>query len=130
VSIAGGSSLAMFRASRNKEAAWRLVEFLSSTEQQDRFYRLTGDLPARTDAWEDTGLADDPEARAFWLQLHRVRPIPKVPEVELIATRVSESAEQVIRGHRQAGPALEELDRDVDRILEKRRWMLDREAGP
>jgi multiple sugar transport system substrate-binding protein len=129
VSIAGGSSLAMFRASRSKEAAWRLVEFLSSTEQQDRFYRLTGDLPARTDAWEATGLADDPKARAFWLQLHRVRPIPKVPEVELIATRVSESAEQVIRGHRPAGAALEELDRDVDRILEKRRWMLDREAA-
>jgi multiple sugar transport system substrate-binding protein len=129
VSIAGGSSLAMFRASRSKEAAWRLVEFLSSTEQQDRFYRLTGDLPARTDAWEATGLADDPKARAFWLQLHRVRPIPKVPEVELIATRVFESAEQVIRGRRPAGAALEELDRDVDRILEKRRWMLDREAA-
>jgi multiple sugar transport system substrate-binding protein len=129
VSIAGGASLAMFRASRSKEAAWRLVEFLSSTEQQDRFYRLTGDLPARTDAWEATGLADDPEARAFWLQLHRVRPIPKVPEVELIATRVFESAEQVIRGGRPAGAALEELDRDVDRILEKRRWMLDREAA-
>jgi multiple sugar transport system substrate-binding protein len=129
VSIAAGSSLAMFRASRSKEAAWRLVEFLSSTEQQDRFYRLTGDLPARTDAWEATGLADDPEARAFWLQLHRVRPIPKVPEVELIATRVFESAEQVIRGGRPVGAALEELDRDVDRILEKRRWMLDREAA-
>jgi len=58
-----------------------------------------------------------------------VRPIPKVPEVELIATRVFESAEQVIRGGRPAGAALEELDRDVDRILEKRRWMLDREAA-
>jgi multiple sugar transport system substrate-binding protein len=119
----------MFRASRNKEAAWRLVEFLSSTEQQGRFYRLTGDLPARTEAWVGTGLAEDPHARAFWLQLHRVQPIPKVPEVELIATRVFESAEQVIRGGRSPGAALEELDRDVDRILEKRRWMLDREAA-
>ena len=129
VSIAGGASLAMFRASRSKAAAWRLVEYLSATEQQGRFYRLTGDLPARVDAWEATGLAQDPEARAFWTQLHRVRPIPKVPEVELIATRVFESAEQVIRGGRPRGAALEELDRDVDRILEKRRWMLDREAA-
>jgi multiple sugar transport system substrate-binding protein len=129
VSIAGGSSLAMFRASRHKEAAWRLVEFLSSTAQQERFYRLTGDLPARTDAWKGTGLADDPQSRAFWLQLHRVQPIPKVPEVELIATRVFESAEQVIRGGRPVEVALVELDRDVDRILEKRRWMLDRDAA-
>jgi multiple sugar transport system substrate-binding protein len=129
VSIAGGSSLAMFHASPHKEAAWRLVEFLSSREQQVRFHHLTGDLPARIDAWEATGLAKDPQARAFWVQLHRVRPLPKVPEVELISTRVFESAEQVIRGGRPAGAALEELDRDVDRILEKRRWMLDREAA-
>jgi len=129
VSIAGGASLALFRASRHKDAAWRLVEFLSARERQERFYRLTGDLPARTDAWKATGLADDPQARAFWLQLHRVQPVPKVPEVELIATRVFESAEQVIRGGRPAEAALAALDRDVDRILEKRRWMLDREAA-
>jgi len=57
-----------------------------------------------------------------------VQPIPKVPEVELIATRVFESAEQVIRGGRPVDVALGELDRSVDRILEKRRWVLDREA--
>jgi multiple sugar transport system substrate-binding protein len=130
VSIAGGSSLALFRGSRQKEAAWRLVEFLSSTAQQDRFYRLTGDLPARTEAWRTTGLAADPQARAFWLQLHRVQAIPKVPEVELIATRVLESAERVIRSGEPAGAALERLDREVDRILEKRRWLLDREKVP
>jgi multiple sugar transport system substrate-binding protein len=41
---------------------------------------------------------------------------------------VFESAEQVIRGRRPTGEALEALDRDVDRILEKRRWILDRQA--
>ena len=129
-SIAGGSSLSVFRASKQKAAAWKLVEFLSEQAQQEKFHRLTGDLPARVDAWHGTGLENDPKARAFWIQLHRVRPIPKVPEVELIATRVFESAEQVIRGGRPAGAALEALDRDVDRILEKRRWMLDRQAAP
>jgi multiple sugar transport system substrate-binding protein len=130
VSIAGGSSLAMFRASPHKAAAWRLVEFLSARTQQEKFFRLTGDLPARIEAWTGTGLANDRQARAFWLQLHRVQPIPKVPEVELIATRVFESAEQVIRGRRPTRDALEALDRDVDRILEKRRWILDRRATP
>jgi multiple sugar transport system substrate-binding protein len=126
VSLAGGSSFAMFRASPHKEAAWRLVEYLSTSEQQERFHRLTGDLPARIETWRRTGLDRDPKARAFWVQLHRVRPVPKVPEVELIATRVLESAEQVIRGGRSADAVLRELDRDVAIILEKRRWMLDR----
>jgi multiple sugar transport system substrate-binding protein len=126
VSLAGGSSLAMFKASRHKQAAWRLVEYLSTTRQQERFHRLTGDLPARIETWKSTGLDTEPKARAFWIQLHRVRPVPKVPEVELIATRVLESAEQVIRGGRSADAVLKELDQDVATILEKRRWMLDR----
>jgi multiple sugar transport system substrate-binding protein len=128
VSLAGGSSLAMFRASPHKEAVWRLVEYLSTTRQQERFHRLTGDLPARIETWHTSGLVDEPKARAFWLQLHRVYPVPKVPEVELIATRVLESAERVIRGGRTIDVALKELDLDVARILEKRRWMLDRAA--
>jgi multiple sugar transport system substrate-binding protein len=118
----------MFQASRHKEAAWRLVEYLSTTEQQERFHRLTGDLPARIETWRTTGLNQEAKAQAFWVQLHRVRPVPKVPEVELIATRVLESAEQVIRGGRPSGAVLRELDRDVATILEKRRWMLDRVA--
>jgi multiple sugar transport system substrate-binding protein len=126
LSLASGSSLAVFRASRNKEAAWRLIEYLSTTEQQHRFHRLTGDLPARIETWHRTGLSAEARARAFWLQLHRVQAVPKVPEVELIATRVLEAAEQVIRGGRQVSVVLQELDRDVARILEKRRWILDR----
>jgi len=129
VSLAGGSSLAMFRASRHKDAAWRLVEYLSTPKQQERFHRLTGDLPARTETWKSTGLDHEPKARAFWVQLHRVRPVPKVPEVELIATTVLESAERVIRGGRPTDVALKELDREVATILEKRRWMLDRAAS-
>lgn len=126
VSLAGGSSLAMFRASPHKEAVWRLIEYLSTTRQQERFHRLTGDLPAHIETWHTTGLVDDPKARAFWLQLHRVHPVPKVPEVELIATRVLESAERVIRAGRPIDATLRALDLDVARILEKRRWMLDR----
>jgi multiple sugar transport system substrate-binding protein len=126
VSLAAGSSLALFKASRHKKEAWRLIEYLSTTRQQERFHQLTGDLPARIDTWERTGLVNEPRARAFWVQLHRVRPVPKVPEVELIATRVLESAELVIRGGRSVPAALKELDQDVATILEKRRWMLDR----
>ena len=59
-SLAGGASLVVFRRSRHKEEAWRLVESLSRPEQQLRFYRLTGDLPARREAWSDTALTRDP----------------------------------------------------------------------
>jgi multiple sugar transport system substrate-binding protein len=129
VSLAGGSSLVLFRASRYKPEAWRLVEFLSRPEQQVAFSQLTGDLPARIDAWQRSGLADSTNLAAFWVQLHRTEPLPKVPENELIATLLYQHAEEVIRGGRPIGATLAGLDRDVNRVLEKRRWVLAREVG-
>ncbi len=126
VSLAGGSSLVLFRASRHKAAAWALIEFLSRPEQQRRFYQLTGDLPARKEAWQDSSLIGDPYIHAFWEQLQRVAPTPKVPEWELIATKIFDYAEQSIRGGAPPDEVLRRLDRDVDGILEKRRWMMAR----
>ncbi len=105
-----------------------MIEFLSRPEQQRRFSELTGDLPARREAWGD--LARDPNARAFREQLERVVPTPKVPEWELIASRLQDRAESAVRGAVPADSALGALDRDVDRILEKRRWLIARrQAG-
>lgn len=56
-------------------------------------------------------------------------PTPKIPEWELIATRVFERVETVVRGGATVDDALRALDRDVDRILEKRRWLHNRVAA-
>jgi multiple sugar transport system substrate-binding protein len=127
-SLAGGSSLVLFQQSQHPEAAWKWLQYLYEPAQQARFYELSGDLPARPTAWKLAGLADDPKAAAFLAQLGSVAPTPKVPEWEQIATRVAECAEQVMRGGRDLDEALAALDADVDRILEKRRWLMDREA--
>lgn len=128
VSMAGGSSIVLFRRSHQQMEAWQLAEYLSRPEQQLRFYKLTGDLPARTEAWRDPALASDPAAHAFWIQLQRVVPLPQVPEWELIATRVFDYGEQAIRGRVSADTALARLDREVDNILARRRWLLSRGA--
>jgi multiple sugar transport system substrate-binding protein len=129
ISLAGGSSLVLFRGSRHPAEAWQLIEFLSRPEQQVRFYHLTGDLPARTAAWRDSSLIGNPHARAFWEQLHRVKPTPQVPEWELIVTKVFDYAELSIRGGKPIDSTLAALDRDVNEVLAKRRWLLAREAG-
>lgn len=129
VSTAGGSSLVLFRHGRQKEGAWKLMEFLARPDVQLRFYELTGDLPARIEAWEDSALAADPRIRAFGRQLRHVVPTPKIPEWELIATRVQERVEMAVRGAIPPDSALALLDRDAERILAKRRWMLERRRG-
>jgi multiple sugar transport system substrate-binding protein len=125
-SLAGGATLVVFRGSKHKDEAWQLVEFLSRPEQQLRFYHLTGDLPARREAWRDTALTGDPRIRAFGEQLTRTVAMPRVPEWELIANRLRDYAERVVRGGEPADSVLAELDRDVSRLLEKRRWLLAR----
>jgi multiple sugar transport system substrate-binding protein len=126
-SLAGGSSIVIFHASAHRDAAWKLVEYLSRPEQQLRFSRLTGDLPASVAAWRDRSLSGDPHFRAFYTQLQRVTPIPKVAEVEIISSKLIEASESAIRGHVPEDRALATLDRDVNQILEKRRWLLARQ---
>jgi multiple sugar transport system substrate-binding protein len=125
----GGSSLVIFRGSRHQRAAWELIEYLSQPEQQARFYALVGDLPARRAAWQAPALAGDPMARAFREQLLHAVPAPKVPEWEQIANLIWEHGEKVIAGRQSLDQALADLDRDADRILEKRRWLLARRAA-
>ena len=128
LSAAGGSSLVVYRRSRHKAEAWKLIHFLTETEQQVRFYKLTGDLPARASAWRDSTLADR-RAVAFFEQLKRVAPLPAVPEIELIVTRVATAVEEAARGRVSNDEALRSLDRDVNQILEKRRWVLARRGA-
>ena len=128
VSVAGGSSLVVFERSGHPDQAWALVEFLSRPDVQVEFNRLTGNLPPMESVWEATGLADDEHARAFRDQLRHVRPTPKVPEQERVAQTLREYAEFAARGEMTVDQALARMDADVDRILEKRRWLLDREV--
>jgi multiple sugar transport system substrate-binding protein len=127
VSTAGGSSLVMFRSSRHPAETWKLIEFLSRPEQQLRFWRLTGDLPARVEAWRDTALLADPNMIAFGIQLGRVVSTPRIPEWEQISIMLQDRVETMVLGHAHADSALAALDRDIDRVLEKRRWLVERE---
>jgi multiple sugar transport system substrate-binding protein len=128
-SIAGGSSLVVFHASKHKDAAWRLIEFLSEPSVQRRFHALTGDLPPRRATWADPALASDVHARAFREQLERVKPAPKVPEWERIATEIRLVAERAAHGEMTVDQATRVLDERAARILEKRRWLLARRNG-
>lgn len=129
-SVASGASLVIFRSSRHKQDAWRLVEFLSAPEIQKRFYDLTGDLPPRRTTWREPGLADNPYARAFREQLERVKPTPKVAEWERIMTAMQLMSERVVHGDVPPEEGMRQLDRDVDAMLQKRRWLLARGLTP
>jgi multiple sugar transport system substrate-binding protein len=126
VSQAGGCGLVVFRRSKNQDAAWRLIEFLSRPDKQVAFYKLTGNLPPREASWKEGKLEQDPKVQAFHEQLEHVAPLPRVPEWEQITTKIMAAGQAVIAGQKSVDDAVEDLEREVDALLEKRRWMLDR----
>ncbi|HEY0660038.1 MAG TPA: sugar ABC transporter substrate-binding protein [Lysobacter sp.] len=129
--IAGGTSLVLFRSSPRKNASWKLVEFLSRPDIQQRLHAVIGDLPPRRSTWEHPALAKDEYALAFRDQLERVKPTPKVLEWERIVQEMRLASERVVRGGVSQDDAVRDLDARVDKILEKRRWMRarDRQAS-
>ncbi len=129
VSLAGGSSLVLFRHSEHPAEGWQLIRFLSAPEQQARFFHLSGNLPARRAAWSDSALRLDPRVTAFRDQLERVVPTPKVAEWELIATRIAEAGERAVRGGVTERQALATLEGQVNDILAKRRALLEQRGG-
>jgi multiple sugar transport system substrate-binding protein len=100
------------------------MEYLSRPRLELEFYKLTGDLPPRISAWQDTALANNKYARAFRAQLEHVMPLPQVPEWEEIATTIFEHGEQAIRKAKTVDQTLASLDQDVNAMLEKRRYLL------
>jgi len=129
VSIPGGSSLVIFKSSKNKNFAWRLIEFLSEPENQVEFYKLTGDLPAVVKAWEDSVLKMDPYLKAFFIQLQNLKPLPKVAEWEQIAMKLVEYVELSAVKDIHSKEIAEMINSDVDKMLEKRRWILKRTSN-
>jgi multiple sugar transport system substrate-binding protein len=125
-SLSGGSSLVISSRSQKQDACWKLIEFLSRPEIQMRFYEQSGDLPAHRAAWASPKLANDKQIAAFRIQLDRTAALPRIPEWENVATSIFEYGQLAARGRYTAREAALQLDKKVDGMLEKRRWVLSR----
>ncbi len=77
------------------------------------------------EAWQDTSFTNNVYVKAFYEQLEHVVPTPKIPEWEQIAMKVQQYAETASMQRLPVTEALAALDREVNLILEKRRWMLE-----
>jgi len=121
--LVGGSSLAVTRNARDPARAWALARYLCTPATQMRFHAYTGDLPSRPSAW---GPLTDPVSQTFATQIAHPGAEPVVAEWERIKTEMQLVAEHMVRGSFTVDAAAAEMDRRTDRLLEKRRWMLDR----
>lgn len=127
-SLPGGSSIVLNAKSKNKEAAWKWIEFLAHEKTQYDFYKLVSSLPAVKSVWENPEFVNNKYSTAFYVQLQKTKPAPKIPEWEQIVFQKiqQEMVEPVARKRITIDEALKKVDEDVNNVLEKRRYIMSK----
>lgn len=106
VSFVGGSNLAVFKATQNRDAAWKLVDYLTQEDTQVAWYDLTTDLPSVKAAWDADALKSDDRLAKFGEQLETAVAPPSIATWEQVAAKLDAQIEQVTRGGADPAQAL------------------------
>ncbi|MCA1783065.1 MAG: extracellular solute-binding protein [Intrasporangiaceae bacterium] len=96
-SFVGGSNLAVFKDTENRDTAWAFVEWLTEPETQVSWFEETTNLPSVQTAWEDEALAADEKLAAFGTQLESAQAPPSFPTWEEVVTSFDTAMEQVAK---------------------------------
>ena len=105
--------------SPQKEAAWELVQALSSKESWIKIWRTSGMLPARKDALEDPELQKDLVAKATAAMANNVKFIPPIPEWPQISDALGDAIQQVLSNQRTPEAAMKEAAQRTRTILKR-----------
>jgi len=105
----GGGELAVFKQSKNRETAWKFVEYLSTPEVQAKFYELSADLPANQAAWDLPQLAEDPRVKVFGEQLEDAKTAPVFPKWEQYALKLNDALDQTFTSGKDPAEANKEF---------------------
>jgi multiple sugar transport system substrate-binding protein len=97
-SFIGGGNLVVFKDSKNKDAAWAFVEFLSRPETQVLWYKEISALPAVQSAWEDAALSGDDQLKVFESQLEDTQAVPALATWSELSAALNENLEKVTAG--------------------------------
>ncbi len=115
-SFIGGSNLAVFKASDNRDAAWKLVEYLTDAQTQVSWFEISTDLPAVQSAWEDDALQADEKLAKFGTQLESAFAPPSISTWEQVADQLDGEVEKVTKTGADPAEALANVQKQATSI--------------
>ncbi len=116
-SFVGGSNWVIFSTSKNKDLAWKFIEFMTRPENQLEWYRITSSLPAVRSVWDYPELTSNLKMRILGEQLKDAKSPPNTPAWEEIANAISRRVEEVIYRKRTPEEAAKLLKRDIEKLM-------------
>ncbi len=111
-----GGSWGVFKNSKNKDAAWKLVRYLSQESAQVAQFKAYGSLPAVVGAWDDPAIAGQPLLQPFLEQLKSAKPMPQVTTWLQVTQMLGQQMEQVARGKATAEEAMKAAQAQANSI--------------
>ena len=115
-SFVGGSNLAVFKTTKNRDAAWAFVNFLLTPQVQAKWYDTVSDLPSIKDVWQQGKLASDSNLQTFGKQLESGKGPPAVPNWERIAAVIDQEMEKVTVGNSTPEQAAQAMQQQAEAI--------------
>lgn len=119
-SFAGGEILTIPAASKNKEAALKLVEYLVDPAVAMRVTKgYPAVFPSNKTAEEDSWFDDHPLEYVFFEQNATAVPVPPTPKWGDIQEKVSEAVESLILDGEDVDVTLDKYNQQIQEILDK-----------
>ncbi|MFJ4710845.1 sugar ABC transporter substrate-binding protein [Streptomyces sp. NPDC088785] len=118
-SMAGGSALTISADSEHKDAAKKLVRYLTGTKGQADWYQRTKDLPANMTAWSSGELATDPDMKVWKKQMESAQVSPAQPKWSEITSKIDTAIEDAAQGKASPKAALDKAQGEIESLVQK-----------
>jgi len=115
-SFVGGSNLVVYKDSKNKDLAWKFVQYLTDPKTQVAWYADVADLPAVQSAWDDPTLKSDKNLALFGQQLKDTKAQPAIPTWSELATKLNSTLEKMTTGGMDPKAAADEMQQEAEAI--------------
>jgi len=115
-SFLGGSNVVVFKGSKNKDAAWAFVKFLSDPKTQALWYKTATDLPAVQSGWEDAAVKSDPNVAMFGAQLKETKAQPVSATWSEVSSAINDTLEKMTTGSTAPQAAADEMQQKAASI--------------
>jgi len=117
-SFIGGSNLVVYKDSKNKDLAWKFVQYLADPKTQVAWYATPGvaDLPAVLASWDDPTLKDDKNVAMFGAQLKDTKAQPAISTWSELATALNGTLEKLTVSGMDPAAAAAEMQQEAEKI--------------
>jgi multiple sugar transport system substrate-binding protein len=115
-SFIGGGNMVVYKDSKNKDLAWKFVQYLTDPKTQVAWYADVTDLPAVQAAWDDPTLKNDKNVALFGQQLKDTKAQPATATWSELATALNGTLEKMTTGGMDPKAAADEMQQEATTI--------------